>query len=109
MIFIRDIHTEFYNVAQGIARDLDRRFGSFFRRFTWRSAKILYTAIVFLAVFTITVYNVLRLLNTGINSTKMSKSIRDCIQSAENPRLDLEKRSIRLQFPRSLMHDSISV
>jgi hypothetical protein len=45
------------------------------RRFTWRSPKILYTAIVFLGAFIITIYNLLRLFQTGINSTKMSKSV----------------------------------
>ncbi|XP_050444756.1 gustatory receptor for sugar taste 64f-like isoform X2 [Cataglyphis hispanica] len=43
-------------------------------RFTWRSPKVLYTITVFLAVFFVSVYNVLWLLS-GINSTKMSKSI----------------------------------
>ncbi|KAH0949288.1 Gr1 [Eciton burchellii] len=41
-------------------------------RFTWRSPKILYTAIVFLGAFIITIYNLLRLFQTGINSTKMT-------------------------------------
>ncbi|XP_011340011.1 gustatory receptor for sugar taste 64f isoform X2 [Ooceraea biroi] len=41
-------------------------------RFTWRSLKILYTAVVFLGVFTMTVYNVIRMFYTGINSTKMT-------------------------------------
>ncbi|CAL1674850.1 unnamed protein product [Lasius platythorax] len=41
-------------------------------RFTWRSPKILYTMIVFLAVLLMSVYNVLRLFVTGISSTKMT-------------------------------------
>ncbi|XP_011647786.1 gustatory receptor for sugar taste 64f-like isoform X1 [Pogonomyrmex barbatus] len=41
-------------------------------RFTWRSPKILYTAIVILTVFVMSVGNVLRLLTTGINSVKMT-------------------------------------
>ncbi|XP_039303812.1 gustatory receptor for sugar taste 64f isoform X2 [Solenopsis invicta] len=41
-------------------------------RFTWRSLKILYTAVVFLGVLLISITNILRLLNTGINSAKMT-------------------------------------
>ncbi|XP_011149359.2 gustatory receptor for sugar taste 64f isoform X2 [Harpegnathos saltator] len=41
-------------------------------RFTWRSLKILYAAVVFLGVFTMTVFNVLRMFATGVNSTKMT-------------------------------------
>ncbi|XP_072754924.1 gustatory receptor for sugar taste 64f isoform X2 [Anoplolepis gracilipes] len=44
-------------------------------RFTWRSPKILYTFIVFLTVFFMSIYNVLWLLSTGANSSKMSKSM----------------------------------
>ncbi|XP_070156538.1 gustatory receptor for sugar taste 64f isoform X2 [Polyergus mexicanus] len=41
-------------------------------RFTWRSPKILYTIIVFLAVFLMSVYNILWMLSTGTSSTKMT-------------------------------------
>ncbi|XP_020278415.1 gustatory receptor for sugar taste 64e-like isoform X2 [Pseudomyrmex gracilis] len=41
-------------------------------RFTWRSPKLVYAAISFLGACMMTIYNVIRLLNTGINSTKMT-------------------------------------
>ncbi|XP_076665648.1 gustatory receptor 5a for trehalose [Andrena cerasifolii] len=41
-------------------------------RFTWRSPKIIYCAISFLGSSTVTVFNILRLISTGINSTKMT-------------------------------------
>nr|XP_012217698.1 PREDICTED: gustatory receptor for sugar taste 64f-like [Linepithema humile] len=41
-------------------------------RFTWRSPKILYSAIVFLGIVTVSVCNVWRLCSTGLNSTKMT-------------------------------------
>ncbi|XP_032670842.1 gustatory receptor for sugar taste 64f-like isoform X1 [Odontomachus brunneus] len=41
-------------------------------RFTWRSLKILYSAAVLLGVFSMTVFNVLWIFATGINSTKMT-------------------------------------
>ncbi|XP_011689863.1 PREDICTED: gustatory receptor for sugar taste 64f-like isoform X2 [Wasmannia auropunctata] len=41
-------------------------------RFTWRSPKILYAAIAFLGVLAMTIANLVRLLTSGINSTKMT-------------------------------------
>ncbi|CAL7948745.1 unnamed protein product [Xylocopa violacea] len=41
-------------------------------RFTWRSPKFIYCAISFLGSSMMTVFNILRIISTGINSTKMT-------------------------------------
>ena len=45
-------------------------------RFSWRSPKIIYCAISFLGSSMVSVFNILRVFATGINSTKMSKLLR---------------------------------
>ncbi|XP_067206637.1 gustatory receptor for sugar taste 64f-like [Linepithema humile] len=44
-------------------------------RFTWRSPKILYSAIVFLGIVTVSVCNVWQLYSMGINSTNMTSFV----------------------------------
>ncbi|XP_014475219.1 PREDICTED: gustatory receptor for sugar taste 64f-like isoform X7 [Dinoponera quadriceps] len=41
-------------------------------RFTWRSLKILYSGVIFLGVFMLTVFNVLWMFTTGVNSSRMT-------------------------------------
>lgn len=69
------------------------------RRFTWRSLKILYSAAVFLGVLTMTVFNVLRMFATGVNSTKMSKLIgRKAFFEAIDVERDHDATPIRSDF-----------
>ncbi|KZC11436.1 Putative gustatory receptor 64f [Dufourea novaeangliae] len=41
-------------------------------RFTWRSPKIIYSAISFVGLSMMTIFNILRIISTGVNSTKMT-------------------------------------
>ncbi|KAG7202791.1 hypothetical protein KM043_009958 [Ampulex compressa] len=44
-------------------------------KFSWRSPKILYSALSFAGSLTMTIFNILRIIATGINSTKMTSLV----------------------------------
>lgn len=48
-------------------------------RFTWRSPKFVYCAMSIFGSSVMTIFNILRIVATGVNSTKMSKIFQDTL------------------------------
>lgn len=57
-------------------------------RFTWRSPKFVYCAMSIFGSSVMTIFNILRIVSTGVNSTKMSKIFEDILHLRENNPLE---------------------
>lgn len=53
-------------------------------RFTWRSPKFVYCAMSIFGSSVMTIFNILRIVTTGVNSTKMSKIFQDILHFRTN-------------------------
>jgi hypothetical protein len=53
-------------------------------RFTWRSPKFVYCAMSIFGSSVMTIFNILRIVSTEVNSTKMSKIFEDILHLREN-------------------------
>lgn len=53
-------------------------------RFTWRSPKFVYCAMSIFGSSVMTIFNILRIVATGVNSTKMSKIFQDALHLRRN-------------------------